>query len=146
VSETWEEQGARALTGIEPIQFLVGRWTGHGRSYGDPVNGEFIVRPLLDGSWLEATEILTDGSGHSVHQDLSLYRFNTETDGLEVMQLFEHAHRSIAPVELTSDGFRWITGPGAPQLRYVLENDTLCYTVVLPSETAPAISMTYTRS
>ena len=146
MNNTWEEQGERALKGLEPIRFLIGRWTGQGQSYDEPVQGTFTVRALLDGTWLEATETLTNASGESVHRDLSLYRYNIEADGLEVMQLFEHAHRSIAPVELTADGFRWITGPGAPQLRYVCTADTLRYTVVLPSEAAPAISMTYARS
>ena len=146
MNDPWEEQGARALKGLEPIRFLVGHWTGRGQSYDEPVNGTFTVRALLDGTWLEADETLTNAAGEVVHHDLSLYRYNLEADSLEVMQLFEHAHRSIAPVELTADGFRWITGPGAPQLRYVCTADTLRYTVVLPSEAETAISMTYTRS
>ena len=68
----WEQQGEAALNGLAPLRFLIGEWRGSGHCYGDAVNGIFTVQPLLDGSWLEATEILTNPNGDEVHSDLSL--------------------------------------------------------------------------
>ena len=142
----WQEQGAKARTELEPLRFLIGEWSGHGHCYDQAVRGVFAVTELLDGSWIEAAETLVDDRNVTVHADRSFYRYNSETDGLEVMQLFEHAHRSISPVEFTEDGFRWITGPGAPQLRYRVSPESVSYSVMLPGEDHPAIHMTYTRS
>lgn len=142
----WQEQGVKARAALDPLRPLVGEWSGHGHCYERAVRGVFAVTALLDGSWLEAAETLIDDRNVTVHADRSFYRYNMETDGLEVMQLFEHAHRSISPVELTDDGFRWITGPGAPQLRYCMSPDSVTYSVTLPGENEPAIRMIYTRS
>ena len=142
----WQEQGVKARTELDPLRLLVGEWSGTGHCYDRSVRGAFAVTALLDGSWLDAAETLVDDRNVTVHADRSFYRYNTESDGLEVMQLFEHGHRSISPVELTDDGFRWITGPGAPQLRYRMSSDSISYSVTLPGEDEPAIRMTYTRS
>ena len=143
---TWEQQGEAALNGLAPLRFLIGEWRGSGHCYGEVVNGLFSVKPLLDGSWLEATETMTNAQGERVHSDVSLYRYNVEAEHLQVLQLFNHGHQSSNPIELTDDGFRWITGPGAPQLRYTTSDNSFSYSVILSGEGAHSIEMTYKRA
>lgn len=143
---TWSEHGEAALSGLVPLRFLIGEWQGSGCCYGEAVTGLFTVKPLLDGSWLEAAEVMNNANGEQVHSDLSLYRYNVEAEYLQVLQLFEHGHQSSNPIELTDNGFKWITGPGAPQLQYTTSENSFSYSVILPGEGAPSIEMTYKRA
>lgn len=142
----WDEQGKAAHAGLEPLRFLIGEWVGRGESHGDAVNGVLSVQPLLDGSWLQAAERMNDSDGNQVHSDLAFYRFDAEADALEVLQLFDHGHRMNTPVEMTDNGFRWVTGPGGPKLVFAFDSGALTYTVILPGEQAPAVQMTYKRA
>ena len=78
--------------------------------------------------------------------DRTLYRFDSESDALQVLQLIEHAHMSTHTVELTSDGFRWITGPGSPQLHFRRQEDGFSYTIQSAEEDAPSVQMSYKRT
>ena len=104
------------------------------------------VSTLLDGSWIQAEESLADQAGESVHTDLCLYRFDVENETVVALQISERGHQISSTVEILGNGFRWITGPGAPQLRFLTGEDTLSYTVVLPDEDAPVVQMTYKRA
>ena len=143
---SWDDQGDRAMVGIEPLRFLIGEWSGSGICHGEPVQGKMTVRGLMDGSWLEATETLLDASGEVIHTDMTLYRFDVQNESLVALQLFERATLTTSTVELLEAGFRWITGPGAPQLRYWTEDLGFRYGVTMPDEAAPAIEMTYRRA
>ncbi len=142
----WEEQGEQALSGLEPLRFLIGTWAGEGHCYGESVSGTLVVTALFDGSWLQAVERLENTSGSEVHSDLSFYRYGVEAESLQVMQLFERGHQMSTLVEVTDTGFRWVTGPGAPQLHYRCTEHTVSYTVILPGEEAPAVEMAYKRA
>ena len=143
---SWDSQGDRAMAGIEPLRFLVGEWSGSGVCHGDPVRGQMTVRGRLDGSWLEATEVLLNASGEVIHTDVTLYRFDVQNETLVALQLFERATLTTSTVELLDSGFRWITGPGAPQLRYWVQDGGFRYAVTMPDEAAEAIEMTYKRA
>lgn len=144
MSETsWNTQGLRAKAGIEPLHFLLGEWCGTGACHGVRVTGRLTGVALLDGSWLQVTEILLDEAGAVVHEDLSLYRFDVESDALQAVQVFERGSMLSSLVELCDDGFRWITGPGAPQLRFTVCGSEVSYTVHLPDEDAPVVQMSY---
>ena len=143
---SWDSQGDRAMAGIEPLRFLVGEWSGSGVCHGDSVRGEMTVRGRVDGSWLEATEVLLNASGEVIHTDVTLYRFDVQNETLVALQLFERATLTTSTVELLDSGFRWITGPGAPQLRYWIEDMGFRYSVTMPDEAAAAIEMTYKRA
>ncbi len=144
--DSWNKQGQRALAGIAPLSQLVGEWTGVGLCHDVAVNGQMSVTPLLDGSWIQAQEHLVDGAGAVVHTDLCLYRFDGEQDTIVALQLFEHGSQMSCTVEVLADGFRWITGPGAPQLRFVCTGECFSYSVTLPQEDAPVVQMTYKRA
>jgi hypothetical protein len=62
------------------------------------------------------------------------------------VQFIEHAHMSVHTVELIADGFRWCTGPGAPQLHFQQIGDGFAYTVQTENEDAPIMQMTYMRA
>jgi len=144
--DSWARQGEQAKSGLAPLRGLEGRWEGTGVCHGQAVSGQIVGRLLLDGSWLEVEETLRGSDGAVAHSDRCLYRFNVEEERLEVIQLFEHASMTTSIVEPTPDGFRWVTGPGAPQLRFWMEASALRYTVLLPDESAPAADMTYQRA
>ena len=141
--DSWNTQGLRAKAGIEPLRFLLGEWCGVGVCHGVQVTGRLSAAALLDGSWLQVSERLIDESGAEVHEDLSMYRFDVESDSLQAVQLFEHGSMLSSLVELCDDGFRWITGPGAPQLCFIRRGSELSYTVHLPGEDAPVVQMSY---
>ena len=132
--------------GLAPVRCLIGDWIGEGQCHGEPVVGRIRGESVIDGSWIEVEETLCDQGGTVVHNDRSLYRYNVESEALEAIQLFERASMTTNLVEATHDGFRWITGPGAPQLRFFIEGEGLRYTVILPGEDAPAAEMTYRRA
>ncbi len=144
--DSWTIQGQRADAGLAPVRCIVGDWIGEGHCHGEPVTGRMHGAAVIDGSWIEVEETLTGADGGVVHTDRSLYRFNVEAEAIEAIQLFERASMTNSLVESTDDGFRWITGPGAPQLRFVVEGDVLRYTVILPGEDAAASEMTYRRA
>ena len=144
--EPWNTQAQKAQDGLDPIRFLLGDWTGSGTCHGEKVEGRLAVQTRIDGTWIEAIETLLDPRGETIHTDVSLYRFDVKNENIEVIQLSEHAHRVISTVELFSDGFRWITGPGAPQLRFWIKDDSFRYSVTMPDDGAVMVEMAYTRS
>lgn|GEM_PF-2221745 len=142
----WTTQGRRADAGLEPVRCLIGQWVGEGLCHGEKVTGRMHGQALIDGTWIEVEETLMGSDGTVVHSDRSLYRFNVESEALEAIQIFERASMTTSLVEPTDDGFRWITGPGAPQLTFFVGSGGLRYTVILPGEDAPAAEMTYRRA
>ena len=141
--QQWTEQGRRAREEIRSLSFMIGTWVGHGHHYGKKVTGHLDVKAILDGSWIEANETILEESDGSPLTDRTFYRFDSENDALQVMQLFEHAHMSTHTVEITADGFRWITGPGAPQLHFRKTADGIAYTIQSVEEDAPRVQMSY---
>lgn len=144
--DSWTIQGQQADAGLAPVRCIIGEWIGEGYCHGEAVTGRMHGAAVIDGSWIEVEETLIGADGSVVHTDRSLYRFNVEAEALEAIQLFERASMTTSLVESMDDGFRWITGPGAPQLRFFVEGDRLRYTVILPGEDAPAAEMTYKRA
>ena len=142
---TWEVQKKNAQRQIEPIHFLLGDWIGSGVCEGSPVSGRLTARLLVDGSWIEAIEELVDANGDVLHQDITFYRFDSQNECIEATQISEGAHRMISSVELMDGGFRWITGPGAPQLRFWMLPEGLRYRVTRASEEVAAVEMVYQR-
>jgi hypothetical protein len=141
----WDTQGKQAMAGLEPLRFLLGRWSGVGVCHGESVRGELEVAGILDGSWIQASERLVNDAGAEVHADVTFYRFDVEGESLQVLQLFEHGHMLKQPVEVSDDGFRWVTGPGGPQVNFLRHEDSISYSVILTGEAAPAVEMTYKR-
>ena len=144
--DSWTTRGQKADEGLAPVRCLIGEWIGEGQCHGESVVGRIRGEAVIDGSWIEVEETLCDQGGVVVHNDRSLYRYNVESEALEVIQLFERATMTTSLVEPTDNGFRWITGPGAPQLRFFVEAEGLRYTVILPGEDAPVAEMTYRRA
>ena len=144
--QQWTEQGRRAREEIASLRFLIGEWVGHGHYHGKEVTGHLDVAAILDGTWIEANETIQEASEGPPLTDRSFYRFDSESDALQVMQLFEHAHMSTHTVELTTDGFRWITGPGSPQLHFRKTKDGITYTIQSVDEDAPSVQMSYMRT
>ena len=142
----WDTQGKQAMAGLEPLHFLLGRWAGVGVCHGDSVRGELEVAGILDGSWIQAREVLVNDDGAEVHADVTFYRFDVEGESLQALQLFEHGHMMVQPVEIMEGGFRWVTGPGGPQLVFRRDKDIISYAVNLPGEASAAVEMTYKRT
>jgi hypothetical protein len=139
----WEQHKQAAAAGIQALGFMVGKWSGTGTSYGATVTGTLTVRPILDGTWLEATETLFDASGSAEHTDISLYRYDPEESRLEVVHLMGHAHMSRYPVEPVGPALHWITGPAAPRLAILPQPSGLRMEVQFPQEAAPVVTMDY---
>ena len=116
--DAWIQQGQQALAAMEPLHFMVGKWTGQGLHQGIVVQGKLEVVAILDGSWLRSTETVISLTDQSTTIDISYYRWNDEAKSLQIFQLFEHSHLNTLLVEPTDTGFRWITGPMAPQLHF----------------------------
>ena len=143
IDDEWTAQGQKAHRGLEPVRFLIGSWTGEGENQGAPVRGTLEVAAILDGTWLQATETLTDIENNHETVDLCFYRWHEQAESLQVFQFYEHAHLSTLLVEKTEKGFRWITGPMAPQLTFEKTASGIYYQAVVAGETTPMTQMTY---
>ena len=144
--DSWVAQGQKAHQGIEPIRFLIGSWRGEGWSQGSPVRGTLEVNAILDGTWIQATETLMDADGQNETVDLCFYRWDERSESLQVFQLYEHAHLSTLLVEKTERGFRWITGPMAPQLTFEKTDEGIRYHASVEGESDPVTQMNYVPS
>jgi len=102
------------------------------------------VEAILDGTWLRATEYITEVDGDTETMDLAFYRYNVEAESLQIFQLYEHAHLSTLLVEPTSSGFRWITGPLAPQLVFIRTQNGFEYCAAEEGHDTPSVQMSYT--
>ena len=143
MDDAWMIQGQKAHQGLEPIRFLIGSWTGEGRSQGSPVQGTLEVSPILDGTWLQAIETLTNVENQKRTVDLCLYRWHEQAESLQVFQFYEHAHLSTLLVEKTTHGFRWITGPMAPQLTFEKTDSGIRYQATVDGDSTPVTHMNY---
>jgi hypothetical protein len=141
--DLWAEQGQKAHLGLDPLRFLIGEWRGVGHTHGAEAQGRMTVEPVLDGTWLRATEHITDVNSGAETMDLSFYRYNVEAESLQIFQLYEHAHLSTLLVEPTASGFRWITGPLAPQLAFERTKDGFQYCASVDGNDAPLSQMSY---
>jgi len=141
--DPWAEQGKKAHEGLQPLRFLIGVWEGAGISHGAQVHGKLTVEPILDGTWLRATEIITEAKTGTTTIDLCFYRYHAEAESLQVLQFYEHAHLSTLLVEPTASGFRWITGPMAPQLAFEQTNVGFRYAAAMDGQDTPVSEMSY---
>ena len=116
--DAWIQQGQQALAALEPLAFIVGKWVGTGQHQGEAVDGTMEVVAVVDGSWIQAKETVVSTNAQRETIDISYYRWNAEAESLQLFQLFEHGHMNTLLVEATPRGFRWITGPMAPQLHF----------------------------
>ena len=140
----WEEQGQKAHKGLEPLRFLIGEWRGVGQNHGADVHGRMTVEPILDGTWLRSTEYITEEASGTETMDLAFYRYNVKAESLQIFQLYEHAHLSTLLVEPTKSGFRWITGPLAPQLVFTRTKKGFEYCAAEEGQDTPSAQMSYT--
>ena len=143
MDDAWVAQGKKAHEGLEPIRFLIGSWAGEGHTQGTPVHGTLEVTAILDGTWLRATETIIDPKTNDESVDLCFYRWHEKAESLQVFQFYEHAHLSTLLVEKTETGFRWITGPMAPQLTFEKTDSGFRYQAIADGETNPVTQMTY---
>ncbi len=141
--ESWAEQGHKAHQGIEPIRFLIGAWKGKGQSHGVAVTGTLVVTPILDGTWLQATETLTEVESEHTTVDLCFYRWHEKVESLQVFQFYEHAHLSTLLVEATNNGFRWVTGPLSPQLVFTKTDTGFEYKAGIEGQPEAVTQMSY---
>ncbi len=141
--DPWAVQGKKAQEGLEPVRFVIGTWTGVGQSHGIQTRGKMTVVPILDGTWLQATEVITEVDAGTETIDLCFYRYHAEAESLQVFQFYEHAHLSTLLVEPTANGFRWITGPMAPQLAFERTEEGFRYAAVVDGQDTPVSEMSY---
>ena len=141
--ERWEDRAKRAKAGIGALQFMVGSWKGVGESHGQPVTATLQVLSCLDGTWLEAREVLFDADGVAEHTDLSLYRYDPEAGRLEVLHLMDCATFRRHPVEPVGEALHWITGPMAPRLAILPQAGGFRMEVQFPMEAAPVVTIDY---
>ena len=142
---SWEQKGDRARRGLKPLHFLLGDWSGEGVDQGLPIFSETSGRLLLDESWLELRELLTDERGVRIYQDISLYRFDPVEDGLRVLHLMPHGHYKLYPVVRRANAFRWATGPYGPKVDLAALDDGWQNLVTLPEESEPGLRIRYRR-
>ena len=142
-SERWAKRGDMAKLGISALQFMVGQWQGQGTSHGQPVTATLMVSPQLDGTWLQACETLLDSNGAPEHTDLSYYRYDPESERLEVLHLMDHATLHRHPVEPVGNALHWITGPGAPRLAIIPQVSGFRMEVQFPTDAAPVVAIDY---
>ena len=141
--DAWIQQGQQALAALQPLRFMVGSWTGEGQHQGQAVQGSLEVEAILDGSWLRATETVVALHDQSQTIDISYYRWNDQAESLQLFQLFEHGHLNTLLVEATEAGFRWITGPMAPQLHFEKTSTGFRYRAQIEGQADAITEMNY---
>lgn len=71
--ERWERYARECRDLVRQLEWLAGRWRGHGDSSAGPRVTELQVRLLFDGTFLESRERAYGASGELEHEDLTLY-------------------------------------------------------------------------
>lgn len=137
--DPWEARLATARERLVPALLLAGEWLGEGHAHGEPVTAKLRVRPILDGTALEVWERV------GAHEDLSVYRFDVDTEQLEVLHLMPGSI-NIHPVELTADGLVWITPPSQPSVVWTNRGAVVDCEVVWPGQRIAEVKLTYRRA
>ena len=143
----WQARTRNAQTRLEPLRFLLGRWSGTGTSHGEPITASLSVQLRLSGTFVEAHERLLDASGALDHEDISFYRYSSTEDQLRVRQMMVPALLSERMVlVLPEGGIRWYEGPLGVQVYFEPQPDgTLAERVFLPMQKHPAVTIRYQR-
>ncbi len=128
---------------LAALGFLVGRWIGEGEEGGTPLTSEAEGRWILDGTWLQVREILRDGEGRSVHEDLTLYRFDPEEGHVRVVHCLPGGWKREWPVLLCEGRLHWVLGPAGPHVVLEPGEDGWCSRVVQPGTEAPPVTIRY---
>jgi hypothetical protein len=136
----WEAHLAQARAAVAPARLLEGTWHGEGHAHGEPVTATLIVRAILDGTVVEARERVGD------HEDLSLYRWDADTQQLRVLNVAPGARMEDHPVELLPPAsLLWVTGPMAPAVEWSFDGMNLRSAVTWPGARAPEVALVYRR-
>jgi hypothetical protein len=77
-TERWDRHAESSRQAISQIEWLVGRWIGHGEHDGAPRVCEVETRLLFDGSFMESRERIYTAAGILEHEDLTVYGASPE--------------------------------------------------------------------
>ena len=128
---SWELRLRMQRAALAPVLVLAGRWRGRGEAHGEPVVSELVIRPVLDGTMIEARERTGD------HEDICFYRWEVERQQIWVLHLMPGAAREY-PVEQTADGLIWVTPPEEPAVEWSVRGAGLRQEVIWPEAGAGA--------
>lgn len=113
----WDARQGAVIAGLAPLGFLLGEWVGRGEAHGTAVSGRLRVQAILGGTFIEASEQLTEADGRLNHEDRAFYRFDDEEAALRVTHLMAPGwlgERLVRPLEPA--GVVWTAGPFAPRV------------------------------
>ncbi|HJN76326.1 MAG TPA: hypothetical protein QGF58_20525 [Myxococcota bacterium] len=105
------------LEKLEALSFMLGEWVVTGVVHLSPVRGEARVRAILDGAWIEYTEVI-DG-----YSDLCLYGVGEDGD----LVVHHFTSEGIADVHAVlpreGGGFHWVPSGLGPVVRLVPDEE-----------------------
>lgn len=145
----WDERGRVCREQLDFARFLVGTWRGTGRSQGQDVTGELVVRDRFAHTFLSCEEVLHDVDGQLFHEDAAFIRYDPDAEIVRVTHYMANGWVSDQLLRPLKDGpgCLWYAGPFAPRVEMRPDGDDgLEVRVLLPEESAPDTLVHYRRA
>ena len=146
-----QEQHQNQLLAAEALSFLdfmIGKWSGQGQHQNEAITGKLTVRRRLQGTFLEAHEILRNALNEVDYEDITIYRYSPTDQHLRVMQLVAPAwtsERFAFPLP-DGPGVRWFGGPSVPTVIIRPDGDKILSVVHHPTTHSVESWMRYQRA
>jgi hypothetical protein len=69
----WDRRKAKCRDAVAQLDWLVGRWRGHGEAPSGPRISDVETKVLFDGTFIESRERIYTAHGELEHEDLTVY-------------------------------------------------------------------------
>jgi len=72
---------------LEPVMFLLGKWTGEGTGVGGTAHVEHIYEPVIRGNFIQMRTVSVDSLGQKeIHEDWGFFSFDSDRKELILRQ------------------------------------------------------------